>query len=229
MKLKKNMNIILLIIIGLNALISYKGFNDSHFFDKFKFNIGAIKNGEQYRNITSGFLHANMQHLLFNMVGLYFFAPIIISTLGQSVFLIIYLFSLLLGSALSYYFHKNNNRYSAIGASGAVTGVIYAAIILMPDMIINFIIPGWLFGIGYLVYSIVGMKKQIGNIGHAAHFGGAIAGYAIAITLGSEIALSNRMINLLRMVDFAIEQQTVTLLIGIPIIVLFILIQTDKL
>ena len=76
------MNIVLIIIIGLNVLISFKGFNDSDFFNKFKFHVGAIKQGEQYRNITSAFLHADIQHLLFNMVGLYFFAPVIINMLG---------------------------------------------------------------------------------------------------------------------------------------------------
>ncbi len=220
------MNITLLLIIGLNVIISYKGFNDYAFFEKFKFHIGAIKNGEQYRNITSGFLHANPQHLLFNMVGLYFFAPIIINILGTYIFVIIYIGSLLLGSALSYMFHKNENNYSAIGASGAVTGIIYAAIVLMPDMTINFIIPGWLFGIGYLVYSIVGMKKQLGNIGHAAHFGGAIAGYVIAIVLGYRIALSGRMISLFGITS--VEQQTLTVLIGLPIIALFVLLKTDR-
>jgi len=220
------MNYILVIIIGLNVIISYKGFNDYAFFEKFKFHIGALKNGEQYRYISSGFLHANMQHLLFNMVGLYFFAPIIIEILGPYVFLIIYLVSLLLGNYLSYFFHQNNNQYSAIGASGAVTGIIYAAIVLMPDMTINFIIPGWLFGIGYLVYSIVGMKKQLGNIGHSAHFGGAIAGYVIAIILGHRIALSERTISVFRI--FVVEQQTLTILIGLPILVLFILMKMDK-
>ncbi len=222
------MNIILIIIIALNVIISYKGFNDDSFFEKFKFHIGAIKNGEQYRNITSGFLHADMQHLLFNMVGLFFFAPIIINILGQYVFVMVYVGSLLLGSSLSYYFHKDNNQYSVIGASGAITGVIYAAIVLMPDMTINFIIPGWLFGIGYLVYSIVGMKKQLGNIGHAAHFGGAIAGFAIAIVLGHRLALSERLVKPVPFLDFMVEHQTLTIIIGLPILVLFYLMQTDK-
>ena len=100
------MNIVLLIIIGLNVLISFKGFNDSYFFNKFKFHIGAIKQGEQYRNITATFLHADIQHLLFNMVGLFFFAPVIINMLGQYVFVIIYLGSLLIGSSLSFFFIK---------------------------------------------------------------------------------------------------------------------------
>ena len=68
-----SLNIYILIIIALNGIISYKGFNDYAFFEKFKFNVGAVKAGEQYRNISSGFLHADMQHLLFNMVTLFFF------------------------------------------------------------------------------------------------------------------------------------------------------------
>lgn len=222
------MNIVLLIIIGLNVLISFKGFKDSDFFNKFKFHVGAIKQGEQYRNITSAFLHADIQHLLFNMVGLFFFAPIIINMLGQYVFVIIYLSSLLLGSTLSYFFHKDNNNYSAIGASGAVTGVIYAAIVLRPDMLINFIIPGWLFGIGYLVYSMVGMKKQLGNIGHAAHFGGAIAGYVLAIVLGQSVALSDTLLRPIPYINIGVEQVTLTVLVGLPILVLFYMIKTNR-
>ena len=222
------MNIVLLIIIGLNVLISFKGFKDSEFFNKFKFQVGAIKQGEQYRNITSAFLHADIQHLIFNMVGLYFFAPVIINMLGQYVFVIIYLASLLFGSSLSYFFHKDNNNYSAIGASGAVTGVIYAAIVLWPDMLINFIIPGWLFGVGYLIYSMVGMKKQLGNIGHEAHFGGAIAGYVLAIVLGQRFALSETIIQPIPFINFGVEQVTLTTLVGLPILVLFYMIKTNR-
>ena len=95
-------------------------------------------------------------------------------------------------------------------------------------MLINFIIPGWLFGIGYLVYSIVGVKKQLGNIGHAAHFGGAIAGYVLAIVLGQHFALSKTLIQPIPFVNFGVEQVTLTVLIGLPILVLFYMIKTNK-
>ena len=208
-----SLNIYLLIIITLNGLISYKGFNDYTFFEKFKFNVAAVRSGEHYRNISSGFLHADMQHLLFNMVTLFFFAPIVIAYLGAYHFILVYITSLLFGSLLSLYFHKNEPHYSAIGASGAVTGVLFSAILLQPMMTINFFIPGWVFGIGYLFYSIYGMKNRVGNIGHTAHFGGAIGGYLLTLLLG---------------IEYVFDTPILTGLIGVPIIVLFVLMKLKK-
>src|SRR5699024_11815596 len=103
---------------------------------------------------------------------------VIINLLGTVNFIIIYLGSLILGNLFSYYFHRNEPYYTAVGASGAVMGVLYAAILLQPNMMLGLFfiipIPAYLFGIGYLLYSIYGMKKRIGNIGHDAHFGGAM-------------------------------------------------------
>lgn len=207
------MNFYLIIIITLNILISYKGFNDYVFFEKYKFNVRAVLSGQKYRNISSAFLHADMQHLLFNMLTLFFFAPIVISYLGGGKFLLIYIISLLSGSFLSLFFHKNEPNYSAIGASGAVTGILFSAILFDPMMTINFFIPGWLFGVGYLFYSIYGMKKREGNIGHTAHFGGAIGGYLSTILLGTKYVMINPLM---------------TLLIGLPILVLFVLMKMKK-
>lgn len=208
------LNIYLIIIIALNVIISLKGFNDYTFFEKFKFNVAAVKSGEQFRNISSGFLHADMQHLLFNMITLFFFAPITIAYVGAYHFILIYIVSLLFGSLLSLYFHKNEPHYSAIGASGAVTGVLFSAILFEPMMTINFFIPGWLFGIAYLFYSMYGMKNKTGNIGHTAHFGGAIGGYVLTLLLGTQ---------------YIIETPITTALIGVPILVLFVLLKMKKL
>ena len=125
-----HLSLITIIIIGANIIFSMKGFNDFSFFEKYKFNIGAIKRGEQIRMISSGFLHADMQHLLFNMFTLYFFADVVIDYLNPFYFIILYIGSLLVGNLLSYYFHKNEYHYSAVGASGAVMGVLYSAILL---------------------------------------------------------------------------------------------------
>ncbi|WGD34243.1 rhomboid family intramembrane serine protease [Olleya sp. YS] len=208
-----NLDIITIIIIAANVIISYKGFEDFEFFDKYKFNVGAIKRGEQIRIFSSGFLHVNPQHLLFNMITLYFFAWMVIRQVGETKFVIIYVVSLLSGSLLSLVFNKDNYHYSAVGASGAVMGIIYSAILFDPWMEINFIIPGWLFGIGYLLYSIYGMKKQIGNIGHDAHFGGAVGGYATTLIL-APILLERD----LKMV----------LILAIPIVVLFVMQKLGK-
>jgi membrane associated rhomboid family serine protease len=183
-----NLGLVTIVIIAANVIMSLKGFEDRLFFEKYKFNVGSIRRGEQIRMISSGFLHVDTQHLLFNMLTLYFFADAVIIELGQLNFIIIYVASLIFGNLLSLYFHKEEYWYSAVGASGAVTGILYAAILLRPDMslymfFIPIPIPGYVFGIGYLAYSIYGMKNRIGNIGHDAHFGGAVGGYAVTLLL----------------------------------------------
>ncbi|WP_203296312.1 rhomboid family intramembrane serine protease [Luteirhabdus pelagi] len=180
------LHIATIVIIAANVLISIKGFNDFSFFEKYKFNVAAIRRGEQIRMFSSGFLHVDTAHLLFNMLTLYFFANVVIASVGVVKFVALYLASLIVGNLLSYYFHRDEFHYSAVGASGAVTGILYSAILFYPDMglylfFIPIAIPAWIFGLGYLLYSIYGMKRRLGNIGHDAHFGGAIAGYVITL------------------------------------------------
>jgi len=212
-----NLSLITIIIIAANVIFSMKGFKDFSFFEKYKFNIGGIKRGEQIRMISSGFLHADMQHLLFNMLTLYFFANGVVF-LGQFNFVIIYFGSLLFGNLLSYYFHKNEYHYSAVGASGAVTGILYSAILLNPGMslymfFIPIPIPGYVFGIGYLLYSIYGMKNRVGNIGHDAHFGGAIGGYIITLVLAPWLFTENLLM---------------VFLLAIPIVILYVMRKSGK-
>ncbi len=212
------LDLVTIIIIAANVIISYKGFSDFGFFEKYKFNVGAIRRGEQFRMFSSGFLHADNAHLFFNMFSLYFFASVVIGDLGVLSFVIIYVGSLILGSLLSLYFHKDEYHYSAVGASGAVMGIIYSAILLQPGMslYIFFIpipIPAYIFGIGYLLYSIYGMKNRIGNIGHDAHFGGAIGGYIITLILASWLFKENVLM---------------IVLLAIPIVLLFVLKKAGK-
>jgi membrane associated rhomboid family serine protease len=214
-----NLGLVAIVIIAANAIISFKGFEDRSFFEKYKFNVGSIRRGEQIRLFSSGFLHVDVTHLLFNMITLYFFADAVISVLGNFKFIIIYVASLLFGNLLSLYFHKEEYWYNAVGASGAVTGVLYAAILLQPQMslymfFIPIPIPGYIFGIGYLLYSIYGMKNRIGNIGHDAHFGGAVGGYVVTLLLMPSLFTTN-----LGHIG----------LLAIPIIILFVLYKTGKL
>ena len=182
------MNQFVLGIIIANVLISMKGFNEYTFLDKYKFQVGKILGGEKLRMFTSGFLHVDWMHLGFNMYALYLFGGIVAGLMGNINFLIIYLGSLLSGNMYSIFYHKSEPYYSAVGASGAVSGILYAAILLYPDMTLMLFplpipIPAYIFGVGYLLYSIYGMKKQLGNIGHSAHLGGAIGGFVIALIL----------------------------------------------
>ena len=189
-------SIFLIVLIAINVIVSFKGLEDNYFFRKYQFHIGSIRAGEQIRMVTSGFLHADLTHLAFNMLTLYFFAPVVSGALGNYSFLLIYFASLLFGNLLTLFIHKNDYNYSAIGASGAVTGIIYSAILLDPSLqiflfFIPIPIPAYLFGIGYLLYSIYGMKAKKDNIGHTAHFGGAIGGYVFSILIHPQILQEN--------------------------------------
>ncbi|MDX6746361.1 rhomboid family intramembrane serine protease [Polaribacter sp. PL03] len=198
----ENINRAVLLIIIANVLVSMKGFNDYAFLDKYKFQVGRILSGEKIRTLTSGFLHVDWTHLGFNMYALYLFGKTVTHFSGTSNFLIIYFVSLLAGSLYSLKFHKDEPYYSAVGASGAVSGIIYSSILLDPDMslylfFIPIPIPGYLFGVGYLLYSIYGMKKQLGNVGHSAHLGGAIGGFAITLMLNPSLFTTNKFMVLI--------------------------------
>jgi len=207
-----------IIIIALNVLISYKGFNDRSFFERYSFKLGPAKAGEKIRFLSSGFLHVDTTHLLVNMITFYFFADVVIHHLGEIYFVIIYLGSLLLGNLFSYYFHKNEPHYMAVGASGAVMGILYSAILLQPNMMLGLFfiipIPAYVFGIGYLLYSLYGMKKRIGNIGHDAHFGGAMGGYALTLLIAPALFQAHSLM---------------VVLLAVPLVLLFVLHKTKAL
>ena len=208
----ENINQAVLLIIIANVIVSMKGFNDYSFLDKYKFQVGRILSGEKIRTLTSGFLHVDWLHLGFNMYALYLFGNIVASILGISDFLIIYFGSLLAGSLYSLKYHQKEPYYSAVGASGAVSGIVFSAILLYPGMelylfFIPIPIPGYIFGVGYLLYSIYGMKKQVGNVGHAAHLGGAIGGFILTLVLNPILFTSNKFM---------------VILLAVPIVLLFL-------
>jgi membrane associated rhomboid family serine protease len=207
-------NLFLVAIIAINVIVSFKGFDDQLFFRKYKFHVGSIRAGEQIRMISSGFLHADVAHLAFNMLSLYFFAPVVYGLLNNFSFLLIYFASLIFGSLLTMIFHKNDYSYSAVGASGAVMGIVYSAILLEPRLLIYGFIPGYLFGIIYLLYSIYGMKAKNDNIGHTAHFGGAIGGYLFTLMKKPSIFVDNTFM---------------VIILSIPIVILFVMANRGKL
>lgn len=204
----------ILVLILATVLISYKGIKDSLFSRKNEFHIGSIQAGEQFRMLSSGFLHADFQHLFFNMFTLYLFAPYVVFHFGNFYFFVLYFGSLIAGSLLTLYFHKNEHQYRAVGASGAVTGIIYSAILIEPNIYMYGFMPGYVFGFLYLILSIYGMKTKRDNIGHVAHFGGAIGGFVITLIKEPEF--------------LSMQPLTVAALL-IPIVVLFFLEKTNKL
>lgn len=192
---------ILIFIIAITAIISFVSFNNIPVFEKYKFNVGAILNRKEYiRLLSAGFLHADIMHLLFNMMTLYFFGPVILEGFGALGFIIIYIGSILLGNIFSLFIYQKQPWYSAIGASGGVSGILFAAIAMAPKMslflfFIPIPIPGFVFGLLYFGYSVYMMlnPKQWDNLGHAAHLGGAFFGLVYAIANQPEQAMENSL------------------------------------
>lgn len=209
---------VVLLIILVTGFITYKGLNDYSFFSKYNFDLDKVRRGEVHRIITSGFLHVDWMHYAFNMFSLYMFSSIVVSISGTVFFLVVYLLSIAIGNILTYQLYIKQSQYYAVGASGGVTGIIYAAILLYPDLkLYLFFIPigikGYIFAIIYLLYSVYGMKRNLGNIGHSAHFGGAIGGLALV---------------LIRYPQLLIVQKELVVLLLIPIAVLAYLVKSKR-
>lgn len=193
----ENIEIFGLLIIALNFIMSYKAFSNIEFFDKYKFEVDKILIFKEYKRlITSGFIHVNWAHLLLNMFSLFAFSGMLENYLGGFSFLIIYFISLLGGNLLALFIHRNHSDYSAVGASGAVSGIIFASIALFPGLELGLLglpisIPSWIYGSLYILYSIYGIKSNKDNIGHEAHLGGALTGMITAIIIQPNVLLSN--------------------------------------
>ena len=185
------------IIAIFTTLFTYKGLRDRDFLEKYLFAIDPILIDKDYKRlITSGFLHANWMHLAFNLFGLLSFSAIIELLFGPVKFLLLYFGSMLGGSLLALFVHRNHADYSALGASGAVSGVIFSYIILDPTGRLSFILipidfPAWAMGVAFVVISIFGMKSQRDNIGHDAHLGGAVIGALMTIAMYPSVLSQN--------------------------------------
>jgi membrane associated rhomboid family serine protease len=188
---------ILLIIIAITVLVSFSAFNDDRLFDKLHFSAYRIKHNREYHRFLSNVLiHADTTHLLFNMISLYFLGSILEEMwmfeygvqLGEFHFLLLYLFGGLFSNLYAYYKHQDNPSYRSVGASGAVSAVIFAAILWAPDMelmllLIPIPIPAYIFGPLYLAFEYYGYKRGRGNIAHDAHIGGAVIGLVYVLII----------------------------------------------
>jgi membrane associated rhomboid family serine protease len=176
------MVLILILFIFIFTLI---GFNNQNIARRFDFSVGGIIEKRQYdRMITSIFLHVDYLHLLFNLFSFYSFAIHISQGFGSRFLLILFFGSALGGNLLALVIHRNRPKYRAMGASGAVSGIIFASVLIYPQgSIIVFPVPigmpPWLFAIIFILISIYGIGKQSGTIGHEAHLGGALTGIGI--------------------------------------------------
>lgn len=189
--------LIRLSIILITVAISYQGLQDTGFFDRYSFQIDKILLKKEYKRlITAGFLHVSWMHLLFNMMAFYSFCYGLGYELGGVKLLIIFFASLIGGNLFTLYIHRNHSDYSAVGASGAISGLLFACIGLFPDIhlgifLLPFSLPGWAYGFLYVLISIYGIKSKRGNIGHEAHLGGGLTGLFIAIAMVPSVLITN--------------------------------------
>jgi len=152
----------------------------------------SIHRGKDYFTIvTSGFVHASWAHLLFNLVTFYFFAFPLEKTIGSQSFFLIYALSLVIADIPTLIKHKNDENYACLGASGAISGVLYSFILFYPQteiylFLIPIGIPAWIFAILYLAGTALAAKYNWGNINHSAHFTGAITGFVVTLLLYPE-------------------------------------------
>lgn len=191
-----HIGLINLLLIIVNIAVSYKGLKDRTFFNKYSFEVDNILVYKDYKRlISSGFLHVNWMHLLFNMFSLYAFSELELR-MGHASYLVLYVASLVGGNLLSLLIHRNHGDYSAVGASGAVCGIVFASIAVFPGMKLGFFglpfaIPAWAYGVGYVLYSIYGVRSKKDNIGHEAHLGGALIGMLVALCMVPEVVVTN--------------------------------------
>lgn len=185
------------ILLILNGLITYKGFRDRSFFEEHIFEVDKILIGRDYKRlISSGFLHVDWIHFAFNMIALFAFSDEIENKLGMLNFVLLYFASLIGGNLLALFIHRNHGNYRAVGASGAISGVIFSYIILYPNSSVQFLfipldIKSWLIGLVFVAFSIWGIRSQKGNIGHDAHLGGAIIGVLTTIAFYPSLLVNN--------------------------------------
>ena len=182
-------------IIGVTVVISYLAFQNSELMSKLQFNAAQIiHRKEYYRLVSHAFIHANWAHLGVNMLVLYFFGRNIESYFGyyfarsaNAYFVLLYFGGILASNIWSLVKNRNNYYYNAVGASGAVSAVLFASIFFDPWNLLYLFavipIPGILFAIGYLFYSYQMSKKKQDNVAHDAHFLGAVFGFLFPILL----------------------------------------------
>jgi membrane associated rhomboid family serine protease len=193
-----------LIIIIITSIISFTAFSNQKIIDDLIFYPPAVSERKQwYRFFSCGLIHADAGHLIFNMLSLYFFGPfveekftVIFQEKGKVLYVVMYVAALAVCLLPTYYKNKTNYHYRSLGASGAVSAVVFAGLMVAPYVEIGFffippIIPGFIFAPLYLLSSVAMEKRGGDNINHSAHIWGALFGVAFIIVIGKFVGSYN--------------------------------------
>ena len=196
-----------LVLIALTAGISMYAWSNHKLMANWIFSPYLVQQKRQwYRFLTSGFLHADLTHLLFNLFAFYSFSPIVLREytsaygLGAGIgcFLLLYLGGIIVSDIPTYLRHRHDSKYRSLGASGGVSSVVFASVLLFPvapagSGIYIFPLPvpiqPFVFGLLYLAYSYYMSRRQADNINHDAHFYGALYGVVLTLALMPSSAL----------------------------------------
>ena len=193
---------ITLIIVALTALVSVVAFGNRQLFMALLFEPFVVHaRSQHYRFLTHAFVHANWPHLLVNMLVLYSFGinvetllPHLIGRPATLHYVVLYIGAVVISSLPGYYRHMHDPMYRAVGASGAVSAVLFAQVLMLPTTGVSFLffpypIPAWIFGLLYLGYSWYMDKRGGDNVAHDAHFYGAVFGLLYMVVLAPELML----------------------------------------
>jgi membrane associated rhomboid family serine protease len=183
-----------IVILAITCIVSFTAFSNEKIMEDLIFYPPAVTNQNQwYRFITSGFIHADILHLAFNMYSLYLFGRIveeafiqIFGDKGKILYIFLYIIALVVCLLPTYLNNKDNYYYRSLGASGAVSAVIFAGIFIFPTMkmglfLIPVMVPGFVFGPIFLLLSAYLAKSGRGNINHSAHIWGGVFGIVFLI------------------------------------------------
>jgi membrane associated rhomboid family serine protease len=180
-------------IIILNIIFTFFAFSNERFMDRYVFRVGSVLREKEWdRIIMSSFLHVDIMHLFFNMFSFYSFGGEIEREFGLLVLLPVYFGGMIAGDLLALFINRRNPNYQAVGASGAVSAIIFASILFFPGGSLYIIpipipIPSFLFGFIFIAISIWGIGRMNQRIGHEAHLGGAAWGVFSSVLISPSV------------------------------------------
>lgn len=183
-----------LLIIAVTCIVSFMGFNNPRLIDQVILWPPAVKRGQYYRLLTHGFIHADGTHLLFNMMTLFFFGRVMeqiyTDVLGPIGFALFYCSAIVMAILPTYLANRDNTMYRSLGASGGVSAVLFAYILVAPwsTIIVWFVpLPAIIYAVLYVAYSIYMDRARSDNVNHSAHLWGALYGVVFTIAVQPKV------------------------------------------